>query len=262
MPAPIVVAAAAAAPAVVGGVGKFVKKHPWLLLFGVGSIVIAILAVWVFFAGAVAGLSTIRPPINSSSCVPFQVKQNLPEGIFGNTTPVCTGGVNGEWVSPVEYANITSFVGWRIHPVRGTLAYHNGLDLSGGAGTPIYAAGGGVVIETQTGSPSTGFGNYVMIDHGEGLVSIYAHLMPGGVHVSVGDTVNAGDHIGSMGTTGVSTGEHLHFQMELNGVVIDSLVFMLNQGIDLNIYGVNWNLVDNTTGYNYCNQYGSQLSWC
>ncbi len=109
---------------------------------------------------------------------------------------------------------VTSEFGYRYHPITGSYELHNGIDLvNGNATTPIYASAAGEVV--ISGSYPDWYGNYVVIKHSDGLYTGYAHLSQ--LNVSQGDTVNQGQKIGNMGTTGPSTGPHLHFQFFTNG---------------------------------------------
>ena len=92
--------------------------------------------------------------------------------------------------------------------------YHKGIDFAAAQGSPIYAASSGTVI---TAGWENSYGNTIVIDHGNGLTSRYAHIMPGGLYVNVGDTVSAGQNIAGVGNTGDSHGAHLHFEMKHNG---------------------------------------------
>ena len=94
---------------------------------------------------------------------------------------------------------------------------HNGIDLAGSTGTPIYAYMGGTVV--FAGWDSSGYGNCVKINHGNGLVTIYAHQSA--IYVTAGQVVNAGDTLGGIGMTGWATGNHLHFEVKLNGVSVN-----------------------------------------
>lgn len=109
---------------------------------------------------------------------------------------------------------VTSEFGYRVHPISGEYTLHNGIDLvNGNATTAIFASAAGEVV--ISGSYPDWYGNYVVIKHADGLYTGYAHLSQ--LSVSQGDTVNQGQRIGNMGTTGPSTGPHLHFQFFTNG---------------------------------------------
>lgn len=111
---------------------------------------------------------------------------------------------------------ITSYFGWRVHPIFGTARYHSGMDIGVDYGTPIVAADSGTVVVAGW---LGGYGNAVMIDHGGGLVSLYGHNTS--VNVSVGQAVSQGQVIASAGSTGYSTGPHCHFEVRLHGEVTD-----------------------------------------
>lgn len=119
------------------------------------------------------------------------------------------------YVVPISKpVTVTSEFGYRYHPITGSYELHNGIDLvNGNATTPIYASAAGEVV--ISGSYPDWYGNYVVIKHSDGLYTGYAHLSQ--LNVSQGDTVNQGQKIGNMGTTGPSTGPHLHFQFFTNG---------------------------------------------
>lgn len=116
-----------------------------------------------------------------------------------------------KWPAP-SYTRITSEFGWRTHPIFNTPKYHNGVDMAAPAGSPILAAYDGTVAAAGY---SSSMGNYIYINHGSGLVSIYMHASA--LYVSVGQTVSKGDKIAAVGSTGWSTGNHLHFGVRLNG---------------------------------------------
>ncbi|MBR2568997.1 MAG: peptidoglycan DD-metalloendopeptidase family protein, partial [Paenibacillus sp.] len=110
---------------------------------------------------------------------------------------------------------ITSLYGTRRDPITGQQgAYHSGIDMAAPAGTSIYAAESGVVVLAEWWS---GYGNCVIIDHGQGLWTLYGHIRSGGIKVEKGDKVKVGDKVAEVGSTGRSTGNHLHFEVRLNG---------------------------------------------
>ena len=124
---------------------------------------------------------------------------------------------NATWLIPISYTRFTSPYGMRWHPVYGGYRMHYGVDLAAPTGTPIYASRTGVV--TTTSYQEGGAGYYVSINHGDGFSSLYMHM----THyiVSPGDYVNAGDIIGYCGSTGASTGPHLHFAITYNGTYVN-----------------------------------------
>ena len=132
----------------------------------------------------------------------------------GSTSTNNVGGIS--WKIPINYSHFTSPFGWRIHPIYGYQKFHYGVDLSASTGTPIYATRSGTVdIASYNGSA----GYYVQINHGDGFRSIYMHM----THyvVSSGQYVSQGQVIGYCGSTGASTGPHLHFGISYNGSYVN-----------------------------------------
>ena len=116
-----------------------------------------------------------------------------------------------KWPAP-SYTRVSSDYGWRLHPTLGVDKFHNGIDLAAPGGSPILAAYDGQVIGVGYNSS---MGNYVMINHGGGLITIYMHASA--LYVSNGEMVGRGQKIAAVGTTGRSTGNHLHFGVRLDG---------------------------------------------
>ena len=116
---------------------------------------------------------------------------------------------------------ISSEFGMRLHPTLGTQKMHNGIDFAAPTGTPVYSVGPGQVTIA---SYSDVNGNWVKVDHGNGWASAYLHLSS--TDVSPGQSVKAGTRLGAVGTTGRSTGPHLHFILYKNGVEVDPLEYL------------------------------------
>jgi murein DD-endopeptidase MepM/ murein hydrolase activator NlpD len=131
---------------------------------------------------------------------------------------------------PVANSRLGSAFGWRIDPFTGHSALHTGLDFEAGPGTPILAAAGGVVVTAEA-HPQ--YGNMVEIDHGNNLVTRYAHTSR--FWVKKGDIVKRGQHIADVGTTGRSTGPHLHFEVLVQGVPQDPRKFLAAGGSPPNV---------------------------
>jgi murein DD-endopeptidase MepM/ murein hydrolase activator NlpD len=132
-----------------------------------------------------------------------------------------SGTATGRLIWPMPgYSAGSGGVGWRTHPVYGYRSCHTGIDISAPTGTEIIAARGGVVIWTKSelGGP---FGNNTLVDHGNGLATFYAHQS--GFAVSPGERVKKGEVIGYVGSTGYSSGSHLHFEVHINGVPHDPM---------------------------------------
>ena len=123
----------------------------------------------------------------------------------------------GTYIWPLPGYSPGSAYGWRIHPIWGDMRFHAGEDIGAPSGTPILAADSG--IATVISDNGNGYGNYIMINHGGGRVTLYAHMS--GFAVSNGASVTQGQVIGYVGSTGNSTGPHLHFEVRVNGATTD-----------------------------------------
>ena len=123
---------------------------------------------------------------------------------------------------PVHGTNFTSGFGVRSDPFKGRAAMHPGIDLAGPYGTPIYATADGTVL--RAGWNSGGYGNLVEVDHGRGITTRYGHMSA--ILVSPGDHVTRGQQIGRMGSTGRSTGNHLHYEVRIDGRAVNPIPFM------------------------------------
>jgi murein DD-endopeptidase MepM/ murein hydrolase activator NlpD len=123
---------------------------------------------------------------------------------------------------PVKTAAFTSGYGVRSDPFRGGAAMHAGIDLAGPHGTPIYATADGTV--TNAGWNSGGYGNLIKVDHGRGIETRYGHLAQ--MLVRDGQQVKRGQLIGRMGSTGRSTGNHLHYEVRIDGRAVNPIPFM------------------------------------
>lgn len=143
---------------------------------------------------------------------------NSGNGSSGGGLPSAGGSdvtATGSLMWPVPSGHtVTSRFGWRIHPITGKEKYHSGMDIDGYGrdGYPIVACDNGVVAVARY---SDSYGNYIMIDHGNGMQTVYAHMS--GFAVSAGDTVTQGQTIGYLGSTGWSTGTHCHLEILVNG---------------------------------------------
>ena len=125
------------------------------------------------------------------------------------------GGVVGgnDLLWPISGGRISGYTGWRVHPVYGYRSCHTGIDIAASSGTPIRSSEDGVVATVGNGGP---YGRYTLVSHGDGLTTFYAHQSS--QLVSKGDKVKRGETIGRVGSTGWSTGPHLHFEVRINGV--------------------------------------------
>lgn len=147
-----------------------------------------------------------------------------------------TGWVFGQYVRPVSAITatvlawpvpsvhgISSGFGYRTNPITGKRSLHNGIDIPAPKGTPIVAAENGKVIVADY---MNGYGNTVIIDHGNGLWTLYGHIKEGGILVSVGQQVRRGQTIALVGSTGNATGSHLHFTVYKNQVAVNPLHYL------------------------------------
>ena len=117
--------------------------------------------------------------------------------------------------------SITSPFGYRYHPILGYRKLHTGIDFGVGYGTPIKAADSGTVIYATW---MSGYGNVTILDHGSGITTLYAHQSS--IAVGSGARVSQGQVIGYVGSTGFSTGPHLHFEVRLNGTAVDPMGYL------------------------------------
>lgn len=132
-------------------------------------------------------------------------------------------GVSVPSRSPLESATLTSDFGMRTHPVLGGRRNHKGIDLAQPMGTPVYATADGVVGKAEWFSS---YGNYIQIEHGGEMQTRYAHLS--GYAVAAGEQVRKGQLIGFVGSTGRSTGPHLHYEVRVAGEAVDPTPYMVD----------------------------------
>jgi murein DD-endopeptidase MepM/ murein hydrolase activator NlpD len=133
------------------------------------------------------------------------------------------------WADPASGVLLDGF-GMRYHPIYHTWKLHSGQDIANGCGTPIYAAHSGTI---KYAGRYSDLGNYITIDHGDGTVTGYGHIVNGGILVGIGQHVDAGQNIARIGSTGGSTGCHLHFMVYVNGSLTNPVPFMRDRGVTL-----------------------------
>lgn len=138
-----------------------------------------------------------------------------------NKTPVITGKY--VWPTESSYTKVTSYFGWRTSPLTGKPEFHNGIDIPAAYGSAIYAADGGTVIISEK---HYSYGNYIVIDHGNGLSTLYAHNTKN--LVKVGDVVDKGQQIATCGSSGDSTGNHCHFSVRMDGSPVNPMNYISN----------------------------------
>lgn len=127
-------------------------------------------------------------------------------------------------VAPHDYFRISSPFGYRVHPITGRVTMHDGIDFAANPGRPIHASGSGTVISVK--HSREGYGNRIIIDHGFGFKSLYAHCSK--IYVKAGDKIQRGQLIGLVGNTGSSTGPHLHYEVIKNNHKMNPKSFYIN----------------------------------
>mgnify|MGYP000867457655 CR=1 FL=1 len=138
-------------------------------------------------------------------------------GSTGNVGGPTYSGGSMEWPVPSS-RHITSPFGWRVHPIFGDMRFHSGIDISCSGGAAIVAANSGTVFAARY---MSGYGNTIIVDHGGGISTLYAHNSS--LYVSAGQKVSRGQTIAGAGSTGNSTGVHLHFEVRVDGTPVDPL---------------------------------------
>ena len=148
-----------------------------------------------------------------------ELARSMPKRTNVSVDSAPRSGANYTWPVP-GYYGISSPYGYRTHPILGYSKFHSGVDIPAPTGTPVVAAKSGVVIMATC---MSGYGNVVMIDHGD-TVTVYAHNSA--FNVSAGQQVSAGDVVCFIGSTGLSTGPHLHFEVRVNGSTVNTLGYI------------------------------------
>ncbi|MET3948311.1 murein DD-endopeptidase MepM/ murein hydrolase activator NlpD [Arthrobacter sp. UYCu512] len=179
-------------------------------------------------AAAGAGLAFERPAVRSlpapkASPAPIAQSAGAPitTGPGAGPAPASVPGTGLR--APLSSVNVSSPFGLRVNPLTGASGeWHTGIDLTGPCSTAVFAAGAGTVLEA--GWSQYGGGNRIVVDHGNGLKSTYNHLAS--IGVSVGQVISAGALIAGVGTTGNSTGCHLHFEVMVNGQTVNPAAFI------------------------------------
>ena len=144
----------------------------------------------------------------------FQAWKRLDTGLTANI------GIAVPSRRPIEKMSLSSSYGMRVHPVTGKLARHNGIDIPAPYGTPIYATADGIVGRAQR---LGGYGNYVEVEHGNAIQTRYGHMSS--FIVTPGQQVKKGDILGYVGSTGRSTGNHLHYEVRIEGEPVNPMPF-------------------------------------
>jgi len=144
----------------------------------------------------------------------FQAWKRLDTGLTANIGVAIPSRV------PIENMSLSSSYGMRVHPITGKVARHNGVDIPAPHGTPIYATADGIVGRAQR---LGGYGNYVEIEHGNAIQTRYGHMSS--YIVAPGQQVKKGQVVGYVGSTGRSTGNHLHYEVRIEGAPVNPMPF-------------------------------------
>ncbi|KQP01412.1 M23 family metallopeptidase [Leifsonia sp. Leaf264] len=173
---------------------------------------------------------------SSSTAVPLPADLDFSSTTQPGIAPtLCVTATTG-WVLPFDPATGAKISDWFSSGdvIRPGARRHDGVDISMPSGAPIIAAAPGTVLETSGASPSSGLGFYVVVDHGRGAVMRYLHMVSMPL-VKKGQAVTAGQQLGGVGTTGDSTGDHLHIDVSVDGKRVDPVPFLLERGVDLTV---------------------------
>ncbi|WP_082657521.1 M23 family metallopeptidase [Sphingopyxis sp. H073] len=162
--------------------------------------------------GFTAGVPAVGE--NTEARAIFQAWKRLDTGLTANI------GIAVPSRRPIEKMSLSSSYGMRVHPVTGKLARHNGIDIPAPYGTPIYATADGIVGRAQR---LGGYGNYVEVEHGNAIQTRYGHMSS--YIVAPGQQVKKGDILGYVGSTGRSTGNHLHYEVRIEGEPVNPMPF-------------------------------------
>jgi murein DD-endopeptidase MepM/ murein hydrolase activator NlpD len=149
---------------------------------------------------------------------------------YGAGASLGAGGISADGYARPAGGHISSPYGERLDPYYHRVQLHDGTDLAASCNSPIYAAHGGKVVYA---GPYGGYGNYIKIDDGDGHSTAYGHIVNGGIMVAVGQGVGVGQNIARVGSTGASTGCHLHFSVFSGSTTIDPVPFMRSHGVEL-----------------------------
>lgn len=176
------------------------------------AVVATVFALLLLLSGGIAEMLVTTPP------------EELPEDLHDYAgyyqIPDDVGEI--DWLMPLRFIRVGSSFGWRIHPIYEDLRFHKGVDLGAAQGEPIYATRAGTVVTAAYDSSS---GNYVTIEHDEHFQSSYLHMTS--FVVAAGETVEQGQLIGYVGSTGDSTAPHLHFAVYYDGHPVDPIPFIV-----------------------------------
>ncbi|MEJ2287243.1 MAG: M23 family metallopeptidase, partial [Deinococcales bacterium] len=171
-------------------------------------------------AGVGVRRAASRPPVEAALSARQRLRGMQDDGLRAAVALLPkVSFTTGTFMAPVQ-GRVSSRFGWRALSVNGN-HYHAGVDLAAPMGTPVHAARDGVVVKAGWGGT---YGNVVFLDHGDGTQTRYAHLSR--IDVRVGEGVRQGDVLGLVGSTGASTGPHVHFELRFDGRAVDPLAYL------------------------------------
>lgn len=150
------------------------------------------------------------------------------EDVAAYSSPIPQRGISVPSRMPLEGAQLTSGYGMRTHPVLGGRRQHAGIDLAAPSGTPVYATADGIIGRADWFSS---YGLFISVNHGAAMQTRYAHLSR--LAVAAGDNVKKGDLIGYVGSTGRSTGPHLHYEVRVDGLAVNPIPYMVESEAQL-----------------------------
>ncbi|WP_174843884.1 M23 family metallopeptidase [Cryobacterium cheniae] len=180
-------------------------------------------------AAEVADLAASTPVTLSLTPLPDPLPAPVPAAGTDDFGGRLQGQLSGHgWAAPAVGSLTDGFGPRPDRPLPDVSDFHRGTDIGAACGAAVYAASAGVVA---TAAPLGTYGNWILIDHGNGITTGYAHLAEGQTVVSAGETVIAGQVIASVGSTGSSTGCHLHFEVRVDGTAIDARPFLVQRGV-------------------------------
>lgn len=229
-----------------GGAGTITEQVEHLLdpAYTAGRFFDALVAVqgWEQLSPTVAAQRVQRSAFPDAYEKHWEASGAILEALTGTSTPAIANGPCGPvvsqvvasstgWTKPIlNFKALSSPYGWRIHPVYGVSKLHEGQDFAANAGAAIFAASAGTVVKAGRASRSSDL-NWVVIDHGGGIETAYLHSEDDGILVKAGQQVVTGQQIALVGSTGASTGPHLHFEVHVDGKVVDPMAFLADHGV-------------------------------
>lgn len=185
----------------------------------------ALLVVCALQSAALPGHAAVAGPVAGDDATTIApVMAVIREAIIMSPAAGTSSATAPVFVAPLADFRLSSPFGPRRHPIRGRAHSHSGADLAVPRGTPVHAAADGTVVAIRT--LRTGYGRHVVVDHGNGYSSWYAHLDTIDGALRLGDTIARGDRVGTAGSTGSATGPHLHLEIRHHGVPMEPMALL------------------------------------